>query len=340
MTAKTLPSTASFLDSACIIIPTYNAGRYWDKLHASLVKQGIQSDQVLVVDSSSTDDTRDRVRKAGYRLKQITNESFRHGATRQMASKIMPWTEFLVYLTQDAVPTQADSIRNLLDAFTDPLVGAAYGRQVPRDAAGPIEAHSRLFNYADTSETRTLESRRSLGIKAAFCSNSFAAYRRKAFDDAGGFPEDSIFAEDVSVAARMLLGGWKIAYRADAIASHSHPLTVRKEFSRYFDIGVNHSREKWLIDEFGTAGGEGLRYVLSEMRYLWKQAPSLIPLAAIRTGGKWLAYQLGRHEALLPRSFVVAISAHPYFWDDHRVTVMPRPSEVEVPVRPAHAPRH
>jgi rhamnosyltransferase len=340
MIEKTLPPATSFLDNACIIIPTYNAGRYWDKLHASLLKQGIQSDQVLVVDSSSTDNTRDRVRSAGYRLKQISNESFRHGATRQMASKIMPWTGFLVYLTQDAVPTEANSIKNLLDAFTDPLVGAAYGRQIPRDTAGPIEAHSRLFNYADTSETRTLDSRRSLGIKAAFCSNSFAAYRRTAFDEAGGFPEDSIFAEDVSVAARMLIKGWKIAYRADAIASHSHPLTVRKEFSRYFDIGVNHSREKWLIDEFGTAGGEGMRYVLSEMRFLWKQAPSFIPLAAIRTCGKWLGYQLGRHETLLPRSLVVAISAHPSFWNDHRVSAKSRPTEVEVPTRPAHAPRH
>ena len=331
---------ATPLENACIIIPTYNAGKYWDRLHTALKRQGIDKDQILIVDSSSTDNTPDLIRRSGYRMKKIRSESFRHGATRQMASKIVPWADYLVYFTQDAVPSDDNSIKNLLSAFADPKVGAAYGRQIARDTADPIERHSRLFNYADTSELRTIASRENLGIKAAFFSNSFAAYRRSAFDDVGGFPEDAIVSEEVTVAARMLLAGWKIAYQANAMVNHSHPLTIRKEFSRYFDIGVHHSRERWLLEEFGTARGEGLRYVKSEMQYLRENAPSLIPLAVVRTMGKWLGYQLGLHEGLLPVGLVETISAHPYFWNDRRADAMAKESGVEVTVQTVHAPRH
>ena len=74
-----------------IVIPTYNAARYWDRLQAALNQQGILREQVLIVDSSSTDDTRKLAKRAGYRLKQISKESFRHGATRQMAAESLPW---------------------------------------------------------------------------------------------------------------------------------------------------------------------------------------------------------------------------------------------------------
>lgn len=44
-----------------------------------------------------------------------------------------------------------------------------------------------------------------------------------------------------------------------------------------FDIGVFHSREAWIRDAFGGAEGEGTRFVLSEMTYLVRHAPWLIP---------------------------------------------------------------
>ena len=87
----------------------------------------------------------------------------------------------------------------------------------------------------------------SIGIKAAFLSNSFAAYRRSALESVGGFPSDTIFGEDTFAAAKMLLNGWKIAYSAEATVYHSHNLTFIEEFRRYFDIGVFHSREKWFM---------------------------------------------------------------------------------------------
>lgn len=318
MTEKIYPQSTDVFRKSCIIIPTYNASSHWDRLHAALEEQGVTKDQVLVVDSSSSDGTQEMVRRSGYQLKVIPKEAFGHGATRQLAAKLKPWAEVLVYFTQDALSSGGSTIENLLQAFEDPRVGAAYGRQIPRDAADAIERHSRLFNYPEISQVRTLETKNEMGIKAASLSNSFAAYRRTALEQVGGFPMDVIICEDVAVAARMLMADWKVVYKADAVVIHSHDFTVGQEFSRYFDIGVNHGRENWLLDEFGSAGGEGLRFVASEFRFLKKHGPSLIPLAFLRTITKWVGYNLGLHERFLPIFLNEACSGQPDFWSEQR----------------------
>lgn len=79
---------------------------------------------------------------------------------------------------------------------------------------------------------------------------------------------------------------WKIAYVAETWVCHSYSYTVKQDFKRYFDIGVLHAREKWLLQEFGSAGCEGSRFVRSELNYFWPRYWWLIPSALIRTGLK------------------------------------------------------
>src|SRR6202012_5589097 len=91
--------------------------------------------------------------------------------------------------------------------------------------------------------------------------------------------------------------------------------TWTQEFKRYFDIGVLHSREGWLLREFGRAGGEGKRFVFSELHHLWESDPSEIPTAIVRTGLKLLGYRLGRLEARIPVDVKRSLSMHAQFWD-------------------------
>jgi len=161
---------------------------------------------------------------------------------------------------------------------------------------------------------RTLASREEMGIKAVFLSNSLAAYRRSALIEVGGFPTTVIFGEDMIAAARLLLAGYKVAYVAEACAYHSHSYTRMQEFKRYFDIGVLHSREAWLLEEFGRANGEGKRFVLSELQYLRKTDAWQIPSAMLRTGIKFLGYRLGQMEARLSLGTKRRLSMHPKFW--------------------------
>ncbi len=296
-----------------VVVPTLNAAADWPAFAPPLIAS-ITPEQVLIIDSSSSDQTVTLAQRAGFRIHTIARSEFNHGATRQLAAEMLPEAEIIVYMTQDAVLTSPFAITHLLRPFSDPSVAATYGRQLPRIGAGAIEAHARNFNYPENSDIRDFASRERLGFKAIFLSNSFAAYRRSALFAVGGFPTQVIFGEDTVTAARFLMAGSKIAYVAEAAVRHSHAYTWRQEFKRYFDIGVLHSRESWLLEAFGGTGGEGKRFVRSEIRYLRHKDPLKISSALVRTGLKLLGYKLGRAETKLSLELKTRLSMHRGFW--------------------------
>ena len=311
----------SDLSKVGVVIPTHNAACYWGPLRQALDSQGIEASQILIVDSSSCDGTYAMAESAGYQVVRIERNEFDHGGTRRLATEYFPWADVLIFMTQDALPADNLSFRRLYESFDNPGVGAAYGRQLPRPDARPIERHARLFNYPAVSEVRAYASRERLGIKAGFISNSFAAYRCSALQEVGGFPNRAIVGEDSVVACRELIAGWEIAYVADAAVVHSHAFTLRKEFGRYFDIGVHHAREKWILTHFGKADKEGERFLRSEMSYLFDEDARLIPVAILRTFLKLIAYQMGRRERFIPLAVKTYLSGQKAFWNHKRPVV-------------------
>jgi rhamnosyltransferase len=112
----------------------------------------------------------------------------------------------------------------------------------------------------------------------------------------------------------LLKAGHTIAYQAQATVYHSHNYSLLAEFRRYFDTGVFHAQQPWLTQDFGGAGREGLRLLRSEMVYLLKRAPWLLPEAACRTVLKALGYRLGRLHAALPQRVCSGLSMHKGYW--------------------------
>ncbi len=312
--ATASPGENLLMQRVAVIVPTLNAAKLWSVFNEGLKSQGLRPEQIWVVDSSSTDGTQELVRATGYHLLTIARADFNHGRTRQWAARQVGDAEILVYLTQDAILADSESIANLVAAFVDPAVGAAYGRQLPRKGAGVIEAHARSFNYPDRSVLRTLEYRKQAGFKAIFASNSYAAYRASALCQIGGFPSDVIVSEETIVFARMLFHDWKTAYVADARVHHSHTYKWTEELRRYFDIGVLHSKEPWLMKEFGQVGGEGTRFVLSEIRTLWPRYIYLLPYAMFHTFLKFCGYQMGLRVKYLSNIMARHLSQQKNYW--------------------------
>ena len=296
-----------------ICIPTLNIGTGFNFLTHGLQQQEF-STEILIIDSSSTDGIADRLKEIGARFHIISPSSFNHGATRQLALTLCPDADIIIYMTQDSILASPESIKNILAPFENEKVGAVCGRQLPHTDASPFAAHARLFNYSAKSSIKSRDDIPRLGIKAAFISNSFAAYRRTALMDVGGFPSDAILSEDTYVAAKMLQAGWKVAYSADATCYHSHNYSMMEEFRRYFDIGVFHGREFWYIELLGKAEGEGKKFVFSEISYLAKHASWLIPSALVRTGFKLLGYKLGQKEQGMPLWLKRKLSMNKGYW--------------------------
>ncbi|MDD5327115.1 MAG: glycosyltransferase [Phycisphaerae bacterium] len=277
-----------------IIVPTYNASKYLPSLLIKLELQTFKDYELMVVDSSSSDDTVNIARAHHADVMTIPQSQFDHGGTRTLLAKKAKG-DILVYLTQDALPYNEYAIENIIKPFTDDgEIGAAFGRQVPYSGASVFAEHLRSFNYPDTSYTRILEDRKNYGIKTAFLSNSFAAYRKSVLEEIGYFKSGLPFGEDACAGAKILLKGYKIAYIAEAIVFHSHNYTIWQDLKRYFDMGTFHRTENWLLEEFGKAEGEGIRYAKSEIKFLLKKRRfDLLPVSALRLVTKYLGYKLG-----------------------------------------------
>lgn len=299
-----------------LIIPTRNAAPYLDRLLPALAQQTPQPDEFFVVDSQSSDDSVARLRAAGARVEVITATSFNHGGTRQWASQQVD-AEVLIFLTQDAIPCNPDSLAKLkAGLLSEDDIGVAYGRQLPHPHAGLLARQARQFNYPAHSRTKRLADAAEFGIKTCFSSDSFAAYRRSALQAVGGFPLDVIGSEDAYVAGRLLQAGYAVRYAADACVEHSHDYSMLDEFRRYFDIGTFYGRESWIADTFGHASGEGTRYVRAEIAALHNAgALHRLPEVFLRSALKLIGYKLGYNERHLPRALKQKISMFAAYWN-------------------------
>jgi rhamnosyltransferase len=296
-----------------VVIPVCDAGDFAVRQVEAIRCQSMQPDDVIIIDSQSRDGSPEIFERAGFTVLPISRSSFDHGGTRNLAARSSE-ASIVIYLTQDAILRDKQSLASICAPFADPDVAIVCGRQLPRRKGGAIEKHARYFNYPPEYAERTLESAQGRGIRGIFNSNSFAAYRISAFNRFGQFPERIIMGEDQVAVARALLDGWKVAYAGDAVVEHSHNYSIRAEFRRYFDIGVFHRHHENLLQTFLTTSGEGWRFVKSEMTFLLHRAPLRIPEACLRTGLKLAGYQLGKRESFLPVRLKQRLGMNRGFW--------------------------
>lgn len=300
-----------------VIIPTYNAEPYLSLLLPALKNQTLDF-ELIIIDSTSTDNTLSLVKPYAQKIISIPKNEFDHGGTRTKAAREAAG-DIIIFLTQDALPCDEHTLANIVKNFSDPSVALAYGRQIPYDQTNLFGKHLRLYNYKRNSYKRTLEDRVKYGMKTAFLSDSFSAYRKSAMLEVDWFKDGLIVGEDNHISAKLLLKHYSLAYDAKATVYHSHSYSPLEEFKRYFDIGVFHCHEQWILDTFGKVEGEGIKYIKSEFSYLLTQhAYFFIPEFLIRNGLKYLGYALGKNYQSLPKKLVIYLSMHKFWWVNER----------------------
>jgi len=96
-----------------IIIPTYNGGVLFKSVLDNVFNQDLRPDEVIVIDSSSTDGTEKIAKDYPVRFVKIKQTEFGHGKTRNYGAKLAKG-EYVVFLTQDAVRVTSFGLRILL----------------------------------------------------------------------------------------------------------------------------------------------------------------------------------------------------------------------------------
>ncbi len=223
--------------SLSVIVPTLNAASEIDGLLSVVEKQSLKPREILVVDSSSDDDTASEVAKhPSVELLAIERGDFNHGSTRDMALRRTSG-DFVCFLTQDAVPASERYLERLVaPMLADDSVALVSGRQLPKADARRFEQLVRGFNYPDAPSVRGREDLPRCGIKTFFASDVCSCYRREAYLACGGF--DAVNTnEDMLMAARFVTAGCKVAYEPSAEVYHSHNLTPREQYARNRAVG-------------------------------------------------------------------------------------------------------
>lgn len=266
----TLHAATTDAPKPSVVIPTLNAAHEIGLLLERLEAQSLKPTEVLIVDSSSDDDTVAIASQfESARITVIDRGNFNHGATRHQAL-LQTQSDYVCFMTQDAMPVDEGLFEHLMaPLLADSKVALASARQLPKEDARRFEQLVRGFNYPDESNVRDASDRERLGIKAYFASDVCAVYRRSAYLAVGGF-ETVNTNEDMLMAAQLIAAGYKIAYEASAEVYHSHNFTARQQYERNKAIG-QFLREH--AEELGgvSVSGEGRCMVKSIIKQLLRE---------------------------------------------------------------------
>ena len=296
-----------------VVIPTKNGERWIGEcLEAVHSQEGVGRLEVVLVDSGSTDDTLKISRGYPVRIVEIPAQDFHHARTRNYAATLTTG-KYLVFLSQDAVPSNNSWLKAMLQNFSDGAVGAVYGRQVPK-AGSTQERHDALNSIYGTERlVKDASTKQGLGYRYYHFSDANAAIRREVWE-ATRFPEELKVFEDLGIAKRILDAGWNIVYEPEASVVHSHNHTTVELFKRYFDIGYTFERlgiwnertQNSMMQELGKLVRNKLQVNGSRIR---STVVGGIKTDLAKSAGFWL----GVHERYLPVAVKRRLSAHHVF---------------------------
>jgi rhamnosyltransferase len=98
---------------ASIILLTLNAGEKFRKVLKAVFNQTYNNFEVIIIDSSSIDNTLEYAKRYPIEIFKIPRNDFGHGKTRNLGAKLARG-RYLVYLTQDGIPANNNWLANLL----------------------------------------------------------------------------------------------------------------------------------------------------------------------------------------------------------------------------------
>ncbi len=248
-------------------------------------------------------------------VRHISKEEFNHGFARNLGMQLAEGADYVLLMTQDALPFDRELISELLSPFAaDEQMAVTYARQLPEKNAGVTERLTRSFNYPAQSRTKSQKDFETLGIKTYFCSNVCALYKKSVFDKLGGFVDPAIFNEDMIYAGTALQAGYHSAYQAGARVIHSHNYTAIQQFHRNFDLGVSQAQHPEIF-QATSSEGEGVQYVKTVIKMLIKEhAIGEIPGFVTGCGARLIGYRMGKKYEKLPKKWILRCTMSPGYW--------------------------
>lgn len=298
-----------------VIIPAYHPGAEFTDLLENLQRQTVVPNRIIVLQTVEEGDT-PMESVLGVEVYPIAKKDFDHGRTRAYGAE-MSKAEYILMMTQDALPADNYLIENLLEGFNNENVGIVYGRQLPRPDADLTEQLTREHNYPDSSRLKTKEDLPVLGIKTYFCSDVCAMYDRKRYEELGGFVYPTIFNEDMIMASKIIQAGYSVYYAADACVMHSHSYTCREQFVRNFDLGVSQRQYRQVFENISSEK-EGAGFAKKTILTLCKRGHfGKAVYFAWQCAFRLFGYKMGLNYEKLSKKTILKCTMNKGYWTDY-----------------------
>lgn len=211
-----------------VIIPTFNAGMGFAELLKSLKEQkGLNSLEITVVDSGSTDETISLCVTEKVNLVQITKEEFSHCYSRNLGA----WSSsgnVLLFMTQDALPSDENWVWNMVSPiYEEGVVAVSCMEECPEKTD--------LFYRLNVESHKEFIGKKDLLCNLNLCTDALQFRRCAALNDVSCAVDKGIFlrflyrlsyAEDLDLGVRLLLSGYQLKLLRSVSVIHGHNRSV------------------------------------------------------------------------------------------------------------------
>jgi glycosyltransferase involved in cell wall biosynthesis len=185
------------------IIPAFNAAEYIEQAVASALSQQGVDNEVIVIDDGSNDQTWDKLKSFGDRIR-TSRESNRGPATARNRGAALANSEWLAFLDADD-EWLPDKLVNQL-SIADEQTGLVYTDRQHFGATG------RVGERQPVPETRPKASLFEHLLLENFITTSSVLIRKSCFEQLGGFAKEPEPCEDWDLWLRYAIGNGKIAH--------------------------------------------------------------------------------------------------------------------------------
>ena len=296
-----VPIRPDITDPVTVIMPAYNESAGIQAAVRSIAAS-THPVEIIVVDDGSTDGTADLAEALGLPNVRVVRKENGGKPSALNAGLRLASHEIVVMVDGDTV-FEPDTVRALIQQFSDPRVGAISGNTKVANRGGILGAWQHIEYVVGFNLDRRL-------FDLAECMptvpGAIGAFRRDALLRIGGVSDDTL-AEDTDLTMSLCHAGWRVVYQDDARAWTEAPASRGALWKQRYRWCYGTLQAMWkhrgaIIQggQAGKLGRRGLGYLLVLQVLLPLFAPivdvfaiyGLVFLDPIRIAALWLGFLL------------------------------------------------
>jgi cellulose synthase/poly-beta-1,6-N-acetylglucosamine synthase-like glycosyltransferase/peptidoglycan/xylan/chitin deacetylase (PgdA/CDA1 family) len=214
-----------------VLIPAFNEERVIEASVRRVLASTGPRIEVIVIDDGSSDATSATVSRAFAMDPRVTLLTIANGGKARALNRGLEIAKGDIVIALDAdTQFEPETIAKLTRWFADPHIGAVAGNA---RIGNPINLITR-WQSVEYITAQGLERRALSALDAiTVVPGAVGAWRRRALDEVGGYPADTL-AEDQDLTIAIQRAGWKVACDVDAIAWTEAPETVHALFKQRY----------------------------------------------------------------------------------------------------------